>query len=89
MAGPAPPGVYSIDADAAALMGLSRPFTLDLRRIASVYVTAAWFPDLNAPDHGIVGQAPERLRREYEAVMVTLARRYPNNIERLGPISRR
>ena len=83
--GPRPLGVYSIDADIAALMGQSRPFTLDLRRIAHVYVTAAWFPDFNAPSHGIVGQAPERLRREYESVMVTLARRYPDNIERLGP----
>jgi len=81
-----PSGVYSVDRDAAAGMGQSRPFTLDLRRMANVPVTAAWFPDLSAPAHGIVGRAPERLRLVYEAALIALARRHPDTIERLGPL---
>ena len=83
--GPKPSGVYGVDRDAAAGMGQSRPFTLDLRRLANVPVTAEWFPDLEAPAHGIVGRAPERLRLVYEAAIIELARRNPQNIERLGP----
>jgi hypothetical protein len=66
-------------------MGHSRPFTLNLRRLATVPVVAAWFPDLDTPDHGIIGRAPEKLRLEYEAALTELARRHPENIERLGP----
>lgn len=38
--GPKPPGIYAYDRDAAAKMGHDRPFTLDLRRLAAVPVTA-------------------------------------------------
>jgi hypothetical protein len=70
-------------------MGQSRPFTLDLRRIAPLPVTEEWFPDLDTPDHGILGRAPEKLRLLYEAALTELARRRPENIERLGPLSPR
>jgi hypothetical protein len=84
-----PPGVYSIDRDTAAGMGQPKPFTLDLRRMANLPVTAEWFPELGTPGHGIVGRAPERLRLVYEAALAELARRHPQNIERLGPLTRR
>ncbi len=90
--GTRPPGVYSVGRAAAEGMGQSRPFTLDLRRVANVPVTAEWFPELGTPGHGIVGRAPERLRLVYEAALTELARRHPENIERLGlltPRSRR
>lgn len=83
--GPRPPGVYSIDRDTAAGMGQPKPFTLDLRRVADIPVTAEWFPELGTPGHGIVGRAPERLRLAYEAALTELARRHPENIEHLGP----
>ena len=83
--GPRPSGVYSVDRDAAAGMGQSRSFTLDLRRVAVVPVAVEWFPDLDAPAHGIVGRAPAALRAVYEAALTGLVRRYPQNIERLGP----
>jgi hypothetical protein len=66
-------------------MGQSKPFTLDLRRMANVPVTVEWFPQLGTPGHGIVERAPERLRLVYEAALTELARRHPENIERLGP----
>jgi hypothetical protein len=82
-----PPGIHSVDRETAAGVGQSRPFTLDLRRIAVVPVTVDWFPDLDAPGHGIVGRAPARLRAVYETALIELARRYPQNIERLGPLT--
>jgi len=83
--GSRPPGVYSIDRDQAACMGQPKPFTLDLRRMANVPVTVEWFPQLGTSGHGIVERAPERLRLVYEAALTELARRHPENIERLGP----
>jgi hypothetical protein len=84
--GPKPPGIYAYDRDAAAKMGHDRPFTLDLRRLAAVPVTAEWFPDLTAPHRGVVGQAPEQVRMELEAATKDLFRRRPEIIERLGSL---
>jgi len=84
-----PFGLYTFDREAAAEMGQSRPFTLDLRRLAAVPVTADWFPDLNAPNHGAVGRAPEKLRITLETATKRLFGRHPENIERLGPLWRR
>lgn len=67
-------------------MGQTRPFTLDLRRMAFVPATVGWFPDLAAPRHGIVERAPERLRAELETMTTSIARRRPELIERLGTL---
>jgi hypothetical protein len=81
-----PAGVHEFGREAAAAMGQSRPFTLDLRRMAAVPITTEWFPDLNTPHRGIVGRAHERLRVELEAAAKDLFRRRPEIIERLGPL---
>jgi hypothetical protein len=80
--------VYSFDQEAAAAVGQS-PFTLNLRRMAFVPVAPAWFPELNTPDHGIVGRAPERLRVTLEAAIKDLFTRRTESVERLGPLWRR
>jgi len=87
--GPTPPGVYSFDLAAAAAMGQSRGFTLDLRRLALIPITREWFPDLSDNGHGVIGRAPERLRVELEAALTALLRRGPENAERLRPNLRR
>jgi hypothetical protein len=87
--GPRPPGLYRIDRETAAVMGQYRPFTLDLRRIASLPVSVDWFPGLDTPDDGILGRAPEVLRVVYEAALTELTRRRRENIEHLGPFSPR
>ena len=84
--GQRPFGLYTFDHDAAAEMGQSRPFTLDLRRMAAVPVTVRWFPDLNGPTHGKVGQANENLRVMLETAIKQLFSRHPGNVERLGPL---
>jgi hypothetical protein len=81
-----PFGLYTFDHDAAAEMGQTRPFTLDLRRIAAVPVTVRWFPDLNGPNHGKIGQASEKLRVTLETATKQLFSRHPGNVERLGPL---
>jgi hypothetical protein len=81
-----PPGVYGFDRETAAGMGQARPFMLDLRRVAFVPVTVEWFPELQSPNHGIVGRASERIRLELEKAMTKLFNRHSANIERLGPL---
>jgi hypothetical protein len=83
--GPTPPGVHIFDSATSKALGQSRPFTLDLRRIAAVRETQDWFPQLDAPTHGIVGRAPERLRAELERAATAMFRRGPGVVERLGP----
>ena len=70
-------------------MGQPKAFTLDLRRVAAVPVTLEWFPELDTANHGIIGRAPEHQRVAYEIALTELARRHPENIERLGPASPR
>jgi len=84
--GPRPPGVFNFDREAAVEMGQRRPFTIDLRRVAFVPTTPAWFPDLTTPGNGIVGRASEQLRLALETSAVALFRRSPEIIERLGPL---
>ena len=84
--GPNPLGVHGFDAEAAAGMGQSRPFTLDLRRVAFVPITVNWFPDLTTANRGIVGRAPERVRMALELAVKELFRRSPELVERLGPL---
>jgi hypothetical protein len=81
--------LYAFDRAAAAEIGQSRPFTLDLRRMAAVPVTVGSFPNLNTPSHGTIGRAPEKLRIMLESAARQLFGRRPENIERLGPLWRR
>jgi hypothetical protein len=87
--GPRPFGLYAFDRESAAEMGQSRPFTLDLRRMAAVPVTVEWFPNLNTASHGTIRRAPEKLRIIPESAAKQLFSRRPENIERLGPLWRR
>jgi hypothetical protein len=83
-AGTKPPGVYEFSQDAAAAMGQSRPFTVDLRRVAAIPITSEWFPELDTPHRGIVGRAPEQLRMRFEEAAKSLFRR--GIVEQLGPL---
>jgi hypothetical protein len=84
--GPKPPGIYVFDQGTAAGLGQSKPFFLDLRRMALLPATVDWFPELDSPGHGTVGRAPEKLRLELEATALDIARRRPEIMERLGPL---
>ncbi len=58
--GALPQGVLSFDRSAAASLGQSRAFVLDLRRLAYLPLTVAWFPRLTEPDAGVLGRAQSR-----------------------------
>lgn len=84
-AAPAPPlGVLEFDAAAAHALG-QRPFHLDLRCLARVPLTEAWFPDLAGAGHGVVAVANERLRAEIEHLFDGLVARSRDLIEMRGP----
>jgi hypothetical protein len=83
--GEKPSGIHVFDQAAAAEMGQDKAFVLDLRRIALLPLTVRWFPRLNTPGHGIVGQAPEKIREELETAAREIFRRRPEIVERLGP----
>ena len=83
-----PVGVRRFSASEAALLGQDKAFLLNLRRMAFLPVTSAWFPRLAWNDCGIVGRAPGALRREIEDAATDLMRRRGGDVERLGPFWR-
>lgn len=81
-----PAGVLAFTAAAAEALGQRKPFRLDLRRLAWLPVTPAWFPDLATPTRGVTGRAPRDLRRDIQAAFDAMARRQPELLTRLGPL---
>ncbi len=56
-----PPGVVPFDAEEAGRLN-QKPFHLDLRTLAYVALTQAWFPRLSQPDRGIVAVATKAIQ---------------------------
>ena len=81
-----PLGVFPFDRQAAASFGQARAFVMDLRRIAFVPVTSAWFPRLDQPGHGIHGHAPKGQQRRFRQTATDLLTRHGEIVERLGPL---
>jgi hypothetical protein len=75
-----PPGIIEFD-EATARRLNQRPFHIDLRCLARVPLTTAWFPDLASPQRGIVAVAGARVRDRILKVAETLASRSPRLIE--------
>ena len=78
-----PLGVIAFDAKAAAAVN-QRPFHIDLRCLARVPMSAAWFPRLAHGDPGIVAWADRALQARINDVLFELARRSPGHIEVRG-----
>jgi len=85
---PLPPGVLAFTAAEAALLGQTRPFVMDLRRLAYLPLTTLWFPGLDRTDGGILARAPKALRNQINATATELARRRPEVLSRAGPLWR-
>lgn len=83
---PLPLGVLTFDRDVATRYGQSRAFVMDLRRIAFVPVTPAWFPRIEQPGHGIQGRALKAEQRHFRQLAHELATRHGALVERLGPL---
>jgi hypothetical protein len=83
---PLPHGVIAFDSTEAAALGQARPFVLDLRRLAYLPLTAAWFPRLAAQGAGVLGRGPKALRDRVNAMAAELAKRRPEGLSRSGPL---
>lgn len=81
-----PPGLFVIDRQEAAAFGQARAFVLDLRRLAYIPVTPAWFPWLDQPGGGIQGRVTARWEQQFKRAAEELLTRRPEIIERLGPL---
>ncbi len=80
-AGALPQGVIAFNSAEAASLGQARAFVLDLRRLAYLPLTAAWFPRAGEEGAGVFGRAPKVLRDQVNAMMTELAKRRPDTLE--------
>ncbi len=78
-----PLGVIEFDAKTAAAVN-QRPFHIDLRCLARLPLSAAWFPRLGLADRGIVANADRQLQARINEVLSELARRSHGHIELRG-----
>ena len=81
---PCPLGVRPFDAEAARALG-QRPFVLDLRRLAKLPISSAWFLDLETPTAGVIAVAPRALRDELQETLAALLRRHRALVTTAGP----
>ena len=84
--GPLPQGVVAFDREAAAGLGQARAFVLDLRRLAYLPLTAAWFPRVGEVDAGILRRAPKSLRDRLNAITTEVVKRRHETLSRSGPL---
>ncbi len=85
-AGALPQGVIAFDSAEAAALGQARAFVLDLRRLAYLPLTTAWFPRVAEEGAGVLGRAPKALRDRVNAMTTELAKRRPETLSRSGPL---
>ncbi len=81
-----PHGVIAFDSAEAAGLGQTRAFVLDLRRLAYLPLTVAWFPHAGEQGAGVLGRAPKALRDRVNATATELAKRRPETLSRSGPL---
>ena len=84
--GALPQGVIAFDSAEAANLGQARAFVLDLRRLAYLPLTAAWFPRVGEDGAGVLGRAPNVLRDRVNVMVTELAKRRPESLSRSGPL---
>lgn len=83
---PLPIGVLAFNQAEASRYGQSRAFVMDLRRVAFLPVTPAWFPHLDKSGHGVQGRAPKADQRRFRRMAEDLVARHAELVERLGPL---
>ncbi len=81
---PLPLGARLFDAEEAAVLNQSRGFMLRLDILAKLPLTKAWFPDIEAPNEGIISVAPARLQEELVDLGMHLVRRRRSLIHMRG-----
>jgi hypothetical protein len=82
-----PVGIVEFTATEAGKLN-QRPFHIDLRCLARVLPSPDWFPDWNAPDHGVVAIADEAVRERVLREAERLVKSSPEIVEIRGVSSR-
>jgi hypothetical protein len=77
-------GEIEIPVERAAEFGQKHAFRIDVRRIAALPLSSEFFPDLEAPGHGITGRS-ERLAQAADKLLQEIIRETPELVEFLGP----
>lgn len=83
--GQLPWGVRRFDEGQALALGQDKAFVMDLRRIAYVPISAAWFPQINDADRGIVGRASSGLKTAISIESAGIFKKRAEIIQKLGP----
>jgi len=81
-----PIGVIAVTAQRALRMGGQTPFFIDVRKRAFIPFTRRFFPDIDAPRHGVIGVADKGLFQEVVRQYRLINDRYPEAISNLGPL---
>jgi hypothetical protein len=82
---PLPKGIIHVAAKQAASMGHNKPFLLNPGRIAAVPITSAYFPYLDQPDRGVIGQASQGLQNVITKEFKEIVAKRRESLEQLGP----
>lgn len=82
-----PLGIIEFTANEAAKLN-QRPFHIDLRCLARVRPSSDWFPDWNAPGHGVVAVADEAVKERVLREAERLAKSSPEIVEIRGVSAR-
>ena len=80
--------MIAFDSAEAASLGQTRAFVLDLRRLAYLPLTVAWFPRSGEDGAGVLGHAPKAGRDWVNAMVTELVKRRPETLNRSGPLWR-
>ncbi len=81
-----PIGVISVSANRAQQSGNQTAFFIDVRRRAFMPISKEYFPELDMPGCGIVGQADKSLFAEARRQFILVNERHREQIVNLGPL---
>jgi len=81
-----PIGVIQVTAERATKTGGQSPFFIDVRKRAFIPFTRRFFPEINAPGHGVIGPADKGLFKEIIKQYRLINERHPESIVNIGPL---
>jgi hypothetical protein len=81
-----PIGVIEVTKERALKNGGQSPFFIDVRKRAFIPFTRKFFPEIDSPNHGVLGLADKGLFKEIIDQYRLVNERYPESIVNLGPL---
>jgi len=81
-----PIGVIQVTTERATSTGGQSPFFIDVRKRAFIPFTRRFFPEIDAPAHGVIGPADKGLFREIVRQYRLINERHPESIVNVGPL---